>query len=313
MRKMSLGVCCQWLEERTKRDGTKVLENSIDEQGLQLGCFNARKYSKDRIISTYRNNVGEIIKVIPKLVSNNIKVFRLSSSLLPLFEFNIETAKTDSELINLLKISGNLFRQNGIRVTTHPGQYVVLSSESDRVVNNSITDLAYHTWVFDCMGLSATQYNAINIHGGKKDKLSQLIATINKLPANIKDRLTLENDEMSYNINQLLLLSKETNVPIVWDSHHHSFNSDNVSYEKAYELSTETWHKLNIKPLQHVSNTSPGLENANFIQKRKHSDYILKMPKCQFNGILKDQIDIEVEAKMKNIAVLRMRSEFRIF
>ena len=83
---MSLGICCQWLEPRSKRDGSVVYENSVDEKSLQLGLFKAGKYSQERIQKTYHNNVDTHFELLPKLIKNNIKSFRISSSLFPLYE-----------------------------------------------------------------------------------------------------------------------------------------------------------------------------------------------------------------------------------
>ena len=83
---MSLTVCCQWLEPRTKRDGSVVYENSVDEKLLQLGAFKNGKYSSEQIKQTYIHNVNELLKLVPKLNAANIKSFRMSSNVLPLFE-----------------------------------------------------------------------------------------------------------------------------------------------------------------------------------------------------------------------------------
>lgn len=311
---MSLGICCQWLEPRKKRDGSIVYENCIDEKSLQLGMFKQGKYSAERIQQTYHNNVDEHIRIFPKLVQNNIKSFRLSSSLFPLYEFNQAVIHEDIALSAKLKTLGNLFTNAGIRVTTHPGQFCIINSDSDSVIQNSIRELEYHAWIFDRMGLSQTQYNAINIHGGKRGNDKKLIETINKLPHNVRSRLTLENDERCFSVAQLNEVSKETGVPIVFDSHHHQFNLDGLDAHDACHLAIDSWKRLktNLKPLQHLSNTEPGNENGSFSDRRKHSNYIHGIPKCQLELALLNSIDIDVEAKMKNLAVLKFRDEFGI-
>ena len=47
---------------------------------------------------------------------------------------------------------------------SHPNSFNVLVSPTDRVVENTITDLEIHGKVFDMMGLSRTPYNKLNIH-----------------------------------------------------------------------------------------------------------------------------------------------------
>lgn len=307
---MSLGLCCQWLEVRKKRNGEEVYENIINEQSLQLGAYNNGKYTTERILNTYRNNVEEHLRVLPRLVEGGIKSFRLSSSLFPLYEFNSELAKRDDQILRSLKLLGDGFKQNGIRVTTHPGQFTVLSSDSDKVVENSIKELEYHAWVFDQMGLEKTPFYAINIHGGKSNRSERLINVIQSLPTSVKSRLTLENDEKCYNVKQLSGISSVCNIPIVFDSHHYRFNSGDIDFDSAFALCNSSWN--DIKPLQHLSNTEIGMENAPFNQKRAHSQLIHNVPDLQLNAVRENTIDLDIEAKAKNIAIFKMRKDFNV-
>ena len=307
---MSLAICCQWLEGRIKRDGNTVFINSIDERTLQLGQFRDGKYDNQRIIDTYRHNVARHIELVPRLVKNNIRSFRISSSLFPLFEFNRSLATTDTTLNKQLQVLGKLFNENGIRVTTHPGQFTVLSSDKDNVVQNSIRELEMHAWAFDAMGFGQTPYNAINIHGGKSDRSDKLIEVINSLPDNVRNRITLENDEKCYNVKQLMAIHAKTGVPIVFDTHHFNFNDDDYDFDVAFDATKGSWGA--VKPLQHLSNTEPGNENASFNIKRSHSNYIHYIPERQLQAARENTLDIDVEAKYKNLAVLKMRSDFAI-
>lgn len=307
---MSVSLCCQYLISRQKRDGTTIYENIIDEKSLQLGQYKAGKYSEERIRDTYRHNVDEHIKIISTLVKDNIRSFRISSSLLPLFEFAGSIARNDQVLISKLSVLGELFRKYDIRVTTHPGQFTVLSSDRDEVVQNSIRELEYHAWMFDMMGLSQTPYNAINIHGGKANRSERLIDVIKTLPANVKNRLTLENDEKCYNVKQLIQIHEKCGVPVVLDSHHYNFNTDDFDYDDAYHVTISTWGE--VKPLQHLSNTEPGMENGSFNERRSHSNFIHSINQHQLDALRSNTIDVDIEAKMKNLALLKFREEYGI-
>ncbi len=304
---MSLSVCCQWLEPRTKRDGTIVYENSIEEKLLQLGAFKKGKYTEEHIKQVYINNINELIKLIPKLKTNNIKSFRMSSNVLPLFEFCEEIAKTP-EITNRFQVLGKLFLENNIRVSCHPGQFTVISSDSDQVIANSVKELNYHAWMFEQMGFDRTPYYAINIHGGKRGNTQRAIETILALPEETRSRLTLENDESSYSVLELLKIHEKTGTPIVWDSHHHSFNTGDMDYNEACEETIKTWG--NIKPLQHLSNTEPGLETGSFTERRKHSYHIHYIPEKQKQVMMENIVDVDVEAKGKNLAVIKMKNDF---
>jgi UV DNA damage endonuclease len=307
---MSLGLCCQWIEPRTKRDGTIVYENIINEKLLQLGAYKDGKYDGTRILDTYRGNVKEILRVIPLLVEHNIKSFRLTSSLFPLYEFCGDIARNDEQIKNNLATAGRLFKEAGIRVTTHPGQFCVISSDKDSVVQNSIKELEYHAWIFDAMGFDHTPYYAINIHGGKADRSDRIVEVYGSLPHNVKNRLTLENDEKCYNVRDLLNISSRTSIPIVLDSHHYNFGSDDLLFDDAFRGTIDSWS--GIKPLQHISNTEIGMENAAFNQKRAHSQMIRYVPDMQLNAMRDNSIDVDVEAKLKNIALLQLRKDFQI-
>lgn len=300
---MTLGLCCHFLEQH----GSSY-QNSINEKSMQLGRFRAGAYSQSHIHNLYINNLQEIIRLLPKLISNNIKCFRISSSTFPLFEFNKSLIESSKDIRDLLNRAGRGYLGAGIRVTTHPGQFTVLSSDKPPTVTAAITELDFHGWVFDAMEFPQTPEYAINVHGGKSDRHQQLVAGISRLSAGARKRLTLENDESSYSVRQLLAVSEETDVPVCFDSHHHTFNEDGLSLEDAYGLSVLTWKRRGCKPLQHISNSTPNLpQSSSFQDKRKHSDFIHHVPECQLVGLLKDEVDVEVEAKMKNLALLKMR------
>lgn len=309
---MAVGVCCHWLEEKTKpRSGKKELVNIFDERTLQLGRHQQGKYSNEVIKGTYVHNVNRLAEMMPFMHKHGVKLFRISSAMFPLADQVDRSLWDNPEVIKHLKVAGDYIRKNGIRVTTHPGQFCVLSSDSDAVVAKAFVELDIHGWMFDMMGLDHSPFYAINIHGGKSDRSSRLIDQIKSLPDNVRKRLTLENDESAYNVIDLLSIYKETNVPVVFDSHHHVFNDSELSMEDAYAATTETWPK-GIKPLQHLSNTEPALVNGNFQDRRKHSDMIHYIPDVQLQGLRNNVVDVEVEAKMKNFATIQLKKRFSI-
>lgn len=309
---MSTGVCCQWLEEITKpRSGKKELVNVFDERLLQLGRYRSGKYSNEQIKSIYVHNASRLAEMIVKIHKSGISLFRISSAMFPLADQVDNSLWNNPEVIAHLKSAGDYVKQHNMRVTTHPGQFCVLSSDSDSVVEKAFVELGLHGWMFDMMGLDHSSRYAINIHGGKANRSSRLIEQIKSLPDNVRKRLTLENDECAYNVIELLEVYKETGTPIVFDTHHHTFNTGDLSMEDAFAATSETWAK-GIKPLQHLSNTDPALMNGNFQDRRKHSDFIHYVPDIQLEALRNDTIDVEIEAKMKNVSVFNMRKQFSI-
>lgn len=306
-----LGVCCHWLEERTKPKGKVEVVNAMDERLLQLGRYRDNKYTREAIKATYVNNAANLAKMLPVIAASGVRLFRISSALFPLADQVDHTLWDNAEVRQHLSAAGEFVKKMGMRVTTHPGQFCVLSSDSDKVVENAIADLSVHAWLFDAMGLDHTPHYAINIHGGKSDRIQRLTERIKYLPHNIRSRLTLENDETAYSLVDLLEVHRDTGVPLVWDSHHHIFNDGGISMDDAMMLATETWQN-GIRPLQHISNTEPYLANGSFTDRRKHSDLIHYVPEPQLTALRENIVDCDVEAKQKNVAVMKMSADFGI-
>lgn len=306
-----LGLVCHLVEEQNKRNGDVILYNKFDQKTLQLGRFKAGKYTEDMIKNVYIHNVQKTLDVLPEVFRRGIRLFRLSSTLLPLADAVPRKYWDNNEIKDLLKKIGQFVTMHQMRISVHPGQFCVLSSDSDSVVEKSFEELATHGWLFDAMGLGHTPHYAINIHGGKADRSSRLIEQIKSLPDNVRKRLTLENDENSYSVLDLLEVHQETGVPVCWDSHHSVFNDGNLTPEEAQAAASETWPR-GIKPLQHLANTEPGRGNGSFNERRKHSNLIHYVPDCQLKALRDNLVDVEVECKLKNLGVFKMAKDFDI-
>lgn len=310
---MALGICCHWLDERTKpRTGRVEQYNAMDERVLQLGRYRTGKYTPEQISGTYEHNVESLIKMLPRIINSGVRLFRISSAMFPLADQVDRSLWHGNErLFNLLAQAGQIIKDAGLRVTTHPGQFCVLSSDSDSVMEKAITELKIHGWMFDAMGLDRSHKYAINIHGGKSDRGDALARRIDKLDDDVRLRLTLENDESAYSVVDLLRVYRQTGTPIVFDSHHHVFNDDSLSMDEAMAATMETW-SAGILPLQHISNTEPSMVNGSFPERRKHSDMIHYVPEPQLKALQARKVDVEVEAKQKNVAVFAMAKKFDI-
>ena len=309
---MALGVCCHWIRrDVTPRTGKEKIINELDERTLQLGRWELGKYSDEYVRSIYVHNTKMLRDVLRKVAASGIKLFRVSSAMFPLSD-KVKRETWDNDEVRLhLAEAGKYAIEKNIRLTTHPGQFCVLSSDSDSVVDKAIVELEHHAWMFDAMGMPRTPYAAINIHGGKSGRSDRLVDAIKSLPIASRSRLTLENCETCYSVIDLLPVSMKTGVPIVWDSHHHVFNDAELSLAEAADATDETWPK-GVKPLQHISNTTPGMEGGSFTDRRKHSDMIHYIPEPQLKRLRSGLVDLEVEAKLKNFAVLEMPKKFDV-
>lgn len=250
-------------------------------------------------------NAKDIIKILKWNVDNGIHFFRLSSTIIPWADrIDIEQLPAYKGIVTALKEAGDFAKSHNMRINSHPGPFVVLTSPKEDVVVNAIKDLEMHGKIFDLMGLSHTTYNNINIHcngvyGDKKSAMDRFCENFKRLSSSVQSRLTVENDDKAsmYSVKDLMYVHSKTSIPIVFDYHHHQFCTGGLSEEEALKLARTTWpdgitqevHYSESKALHEGSNDKP----------QAHSDYINKLPDTY--GC---DIDVMVEAKAKDKAIL---------
>jgi len=123
------------------------------------------------------------------------------------------------------------------------------------------------------------------------------------LPESVQSRLVVENDDKAsmYSVKDLMYLHEHIGIPITFDYHHHKFNSGGLSEQEALELAMSTWG--DYKPLVHYSESRQLEEEG--VKAQAHSDYIYSEINTYGHSL-----DIEVEAKMKELTVLNYLSNF---
>ena len=296
----NLGYCCINMSLRPKRISVNnsCIRRTYDERGMayvsQLALINAR-------------NLIEIIKWNEQ---NGFKVYRMSSDMIPWqSEYEIKDLPDYRKISTLLRGAGNLALKYGQRLSFHPGPFNVLGSPNPVLVQKTIKELNQHAEIMDLMGLPKSHLYPINIHcngvyNSKTDTLSRWASNYLKLSDSAQARLVVENDDKGsmYSVKDLYDgIFQVVKVPITFDYHHHRFNDGGLSEREAFELAMSTWQYHGIRPLFHYSSCRKTFENFE-AKAVAHADYIYE--KINDYGY---SIDIEVESKMKELAVLRYK------
>ena len=298
---MNLGYAC--INETLKKEGVttnrSLKKATLDKKGLE--------YCSELAVQ----NIRDLEKYLHWNVENNILFFRMSSNMIPWGNkvdwFNF---KDFDEIKEVLKRCGDYAKQHGLRLTMHPGQYCILTSPHQHVIDNSVSDLKMHSDIMNLMGLSETPYNKINIHmgaayGDKVAAAKTFLKNFKLLPDDIKSRLTIENDDKAvmYSTKDLYeLIYQEVGIPIVFDYHHHKFCTSGLSEEEALRLASTTWN--GIKQIVHYSE-SKALNEGLKVKMQAHSDYFLN----EINTYGMD-MDIMMEVKMKELALMKYKNDF---
>lgn len=251
-------------------------------------------------------NSKDIIKILEWNRVNGIRLFRLSSTIIPWGDhIDISQLKDYKEIKRELKKAGDFAKFHNMRINSHPGPFVVLTSPNEKVVENAIRDLELHALIFDMMGLSKTPYNNINIHcngvyGDKKSAMDRFCENFQRLSPSVRKRLTVENDDKAsmYSVKDLMYIHKKIGIPIVFDYLHHQFCSGDLSEEQALKLAATSWPK-DIRQEVHYSESKALHENNPKEKPQAHSYLINSLPNTY--GL---DLDIMVESKAKELAIL---------
>lgn len=263
-------------------------------------------------------NVRDITKMIRWNDRYGIKFFRLSSEMFPFASHPEYGYKLAPFAADALEEAGKVIAELGHRVTTHPGQFTQLGSPRQPVIDNSIRDLAYHAELLSLLKLPEQQNrDAVmilhmgGIFEGKQETLQRFRGNYAKLPQNVKDRLVLENDDMCWNVHDLLPICEEFNIPMVLDYHHHNIIFDKSQIREGtkdimelYPRIKATWDRKRITQKMHYSEPTPAAVTGK--QRRKHSPRVATLPPCA------PDMDLMIEAKDKEQAVFEVMRTFKL-
>jgi UV DNA damage endonuclease len=247
-----------------------------------------------------------------------IKFMRLSSEMFPFAshaEYGYKLAPFAREALAEV---GKVVAELGHRVSTHPGQFTQLGSPRMEVIANAIRDLEYHDEMLSLLKLPAqSDRDAVMIlhmggtFGDKVATLDRFRENYKGLSPSIKQRLVLENDDVSWSVHDLLPVCEELNIPLCLDFHHHNIIFDSSQLREGtldimslYPRIKATWDRKNIRQKMHYSEGCP--EAITGRQRRKHSPRPITLPPCP------NDMDLMIEAKDKEQAVFELMRTFKL-
>jgi UV DNA damage repair endonuclease len=210
-------------------------------------------------------------------------------------------------------------RAGDVRLSTHPGQFCVLTSVREEVLRSSVDEVEYHAELFRLLGLAGGWHargTHVNIHGGARAPgIDAFRAGFARLSADAQGLLTVENDEVAYGLDDLLPLADM--LPVVLDLHHHWVATGEYIQPEDPRLATirDSWR--GVRPMAHVSAPRAELmagaqalpDRAALLAAgvtardlRAHAPTLWNGPHAAWARRHLAWTDLEVEAKEKNLA-----------
>lgn len=261
-----------------------------------------RNLNEETLLEVFERNLDDLIRLLDLSRRMGLTIFRLGSNFVPFAShpyFRQEWFKT---LEKILRKTASSVRSYGIRITMHPGQYVMLNSPREDVVKRSLSELKYHFWVLDTLGLGDESVVVIHVGGVYGDKRRAVKRLEENLENNkwLMKRLALEKDERHYTASDVIEIAGAFNIPAVFDYYHHTLNPSKFNVDKLIY----TWRS--IKPETHLSSAPPQPHRFG-----EHGDYVdvrdFKKLISLFDGW--PAIDIIIEAKKKEKTIARLLKE----
>jgi UV DNA damage endonuclease len=322
-----LAFCCKFIEPdepaATSREmnATTVTMAYLGRLGPVAG--------REKLVSVVQHNLEAVRRQIAWTAARPPleRALRIISDVLPAYTHPLwRDLYREPELRDLvaggLAAAGEMARTGGVRLSMHPDQFCVLATAKEATLENTIAELEYHADVMEMLGLASGWHPAgthINVHGGGRAAgIEAFRAGFARLSERARNLLTVENDEVSYGLDDLLPLADT--LPIVLDLHHHWIQSRGEYLEPddpRIQVVAGSWR--GVRPMSHISvsredllvahdpDTRPdfaALAGAGIKAHhlRAHSDL---MWNSAVNELVRRHLawtDFEVEAKHKNLA-----------
>jgi UV DNA damage endonuclease len=275
-----------------------------------------------------RHSVEAMHGVLDYLERHGIAMYRMTASLAPyathpdLPRFHRQVAEVERELAALGARANTL----GIRLSTHPSQYIVLNSEDPAIRAAAVRDVELQAEILDVMGLGPEAVVVLHVGGaagGHAAGIERFLAGFERLSDRARERLVIENDDRTYALCHVLELHERTGLKVVWDIlHHHCNDPDGIPDREALGRALATW-PAGVTPKIHFSSPKTAMEERKrragrrvertwvLPQLRAHADVI---DPIAFEHFLREtaeglDFDVMLEAKAKDLALLRLREQ----
>jgi len=291
--------------------------------GIDVRAHDARRPENGPHLRTSLEYVRQILAYCGE---QGIRMYRLSSNIAPYFtdpkrpQFGRQLEEAHDDLA----LTGALARTLDIRLSSHPGQYTVLNSPTPAIRAAAVRELQYHADVLDMMGLPPPAKMILHVggvYGDKPPALARFIAAYQELPAAIRARLVIENDDRLYSVGDALQVHAATGVPVVFDNLHHALNgTPGLDEHAALAACLATW-PADVIPKTHYSDATTEMTAVKVKGKAPrlqaprpgaHADFIDPAAFAAYVQAAADLRDFDVmfEAKAKDQAVLRIMDYF---
>ena len=266
----------------------------------------------EKVIPPITQNLEAIRQMVAWNAQHGIRFLRISSDVIPFAtrpEFPFDWAEAYDWMFRTIR---RAVKRHGMRVSNHPGQYTVLNALREEVVTESIKELDHQARL---LRLIDPVQGTLTLHvggayGDKQAAMARFKQHFARLSEDARAMLTLENDDTTYTLDDVLVLCEALGIPLVFDFFHHRVlhagDDPREGLIEKLDRAVRTWGRR--VPKLHLSSAHPGPKG----RRGAHADYVL-MEDVQFVIDTMARVggeapyDLMLEAKQKERAVLEVQ------
>jgi len=329
-----IGFACKWIDHPEQVDGIKPKDNAkkYNTGTTTISWLNrqTKEVAEQKLWDLMVQNLTATKLLVERVgqLEENLRMVRLSSDLLPAYtepSWSYFWRRSDvmDYCSRVFSSIGDVARTHGVRLSFHPGQFCVLASESDDIIARSIEDFEYHTDMARYMGYGKTfQDFKINVHIAGRRGPQGIKDVMQRLSPEARNMITIENDEISWGIDDSLELVDT--CALVLDIHHHWIKTGEYieNTDDRIKKISDSWR--GVRPVIHYSLSRedyliehPTHERPSYDalmaagykrgKLRAHSDFYWNDAVSNWAITHSSWADIMCEAKGKNLASFKFR------
>ena len=328
-----IGFACKWIDFPHQTDSIKPTDDckKYNTSTTTVAWLDrqSKAVAEQKLWDLMKDNIESVRKLVEKVgtLDESLRMVRIGSDILPVYTHaDWKYFWQDQDVINYAEKAfsevGDIARRDGVRLSMHPGQFTVLASDNPNIVNRSVEEFEYHADMARWMGFGKQfQDFKINVHIAGRAGPEGIRAAYKRLTPEARNTLTIENEEISYGLDDCLSISDI--VPIVLDVHHH-WVREGIYIDPtcdSVKRVVDSWH--GHRPVMHYSVSREDcllghandklpdhkilLESGHKKQKlRAHSDFYWNRAVNEWVLKFTDNFDIMCESKAKNLASFKL-------
>ena len=332
-----IGFACKYLhpDQTQKKKLLEEIQRPLNTRSTTVAWLNrqTREVAEERLWDIMVHNIASYKRLIEYVGSlpPELRMVRLGSDVLPVYTeptWSYYWRKPDVRDYAAREFAkvGDTARALDVRLSMHPGQFTVLASDNEEIVERSIEEFEYHVDCIRWMGYGKSfQDFKCNVHISGRKGPAGIKAVLPRLSQEARNSITIENDENKWGIEASLELADD--VALVLDIHHHWVNSGEYisPTDDRFARIIDSWR--GVRPVIHYSvsredilighptNVQPDMDillagEYKKAKLRAHSDYMWNNAVNDWALEFLQYADIMVESKAKNLASVALHKYY---